>query len=104
MVIEGSGATSDIISGINFVVDAARLSKRPSVLSMSLGGSPSRAIDQAVIAAVNAGVHVVVAAGNENQDAKVRPLWATYWFEDADNILTERQSCTCSRSHHRWRK
>lgn len=44
-------------------------SGRPSVISMSLGGGVSRALDSAVTAAVGQGIHVVVAAGNEAADA-----------------------------------
>ncbi|KAJ4136701.1 serine protease [Fusarium falciforme] len=36
---------------------------------MSLGGGKSPALDLAVNAAVEAGIHFAVAAGNENQDA-----------------------------------
>ncbi|KAG8904443.1 subtilisin-like serine protease [Tulasnella sp. 403] len=66
---DGGGATSDIISGIGFAVRSARQTGRPSVISMSLGGSPSRALDRAATAAVAAGMHVVVAAGNDAVDA-----------------------------------
>jgi len=66
---DGSGATSDIVSGIQFAMSAAAASGNPSVISMSLGGGVSRALDSAVTAAVGAGVHVVVAAGNEAADA-----------------------------------
>lgn len=66
---DGSGATSDIIDGIQFAMTSAQQSGKPSVISMSLGGGVSRALDQAVTAAVGAGVHVVVAAGNESADA-----------------------------------
>ena len=37
---------------------------------MSLGGGYSKAMNDAVAAAVKAGLAVVVAAGNENKDAK----------------------------------
>jgi len=36
---------------------------------MSLGGGSSRTLDRAVNAAVAAGIHFAVAAGNDNQDA-----------------------------------
>ncbi|KAG5639229.1 hypothetical protein H0H81_005303 [Sphagnurus paluster] len=65
----GSGSTSDIVSGLNFVLNAARTSRRPSIVSMSLGGGISTALDNAVASLTSAGVHVVVAAGNENRDA-----------------------------------
>ncbi|KAG9081020.1 subtilisin-like serine protease [Ceratobasidium sp. 370] len=66
---DGSGATSDIVSGIQFAMQSAAASGKPSVISMSLGGGVSRALDNAVTAATSAGVHVVVAAGNESADA-----------------------------------
>ncbi|KAI0714594.1 peptidase 1 [Earliella scabrosa] len=67
---DGSGATSDIISGVNFVAQQAGQTGRPSVASMSIGGPPSRAIDASVNNAIRQGVHVVVAAGNEAADAR----------------------------------
>ncbi|QRW14048.1 subtilisin-like protease 8 [Ceratobasidium sp. AG-Ba] len=66
---DGSGATSDIIDGIAFAMQSAQQSGKPSVISMSLGGGVSTALDRAVTAATTAGVHVVVAAGNESADA-----------------------------------
>lgn len=66
---DGSGATSDIVSGIQFAMQSAAQSGKPSVISMSLGGGVSPALDRAVTAATAAGVHVVVAAGNESADA-----------------------------------
>jgi len=66
---DGSGATSDIVSGIQFAMQSAAASGKPSVISMSLGGGVSRALDNAVTAATTAGMHVVVAAGNEAADA-----------------------------------
>ncbi|CAE6399081.1 unnamed protein product [Rhizoctonia solani] len=66
---DGSGATSDIVDGIQFAMQSAAQSGKPSVISMSLGGGVSRALDNAVTAATQAGVHVVVAAGNESADA-----------------------------------
>ncbi|KAF5385321.1 hypothetical protein D9615_001506 [Tricholomella constricta] len=65
----GSGSTSDIVSGMNWVLTSARASGRPSIVSMSLGGGASTALDNAVATLTNAGIHVVVAAGNSNVDA-----------------------------------
>ncbi|KAK6354480.1 subtilisin-like serine protease [Orbilia blumenaviensis] len=64
----GSGSTSGVISGMNWVAENA--TPNFSVASMSLGGSKSAAINAAVDAIFNAGVTIVVAAGNESQDAK----------------------------------
>ncbi|KAH8797602.1 serine proteinase [Flagelloscypha sp. PMI_526] len=73
------GLWSDIISGINWVVGQAQASGRPSVINMSISGSANSAVDNAVDAAANHGVHVVVSAGNDNADAcgfsPVRAIW-----------------------------
>lgn len=61
-----SGATSQIIAGINWVAAHRVL---PAVANMSIGGSPSTAMDSAMTALVSKGVVVVVAAGNSNDDA-----------------------------------
>jgi len=63
---DGSGSTSGIVAGMDWVANTHR---GPSVANMSLGGGASTATDQAVARLRNSGVVVVVAAGNENQDA-----------------------------------
>ncbi|KAF8849436.1 putative cuticle-degrading protease [Acephala macrosclerotiorum] len=62
----GSGSNSGVISGIQWVGNNA---KANSVLSMSLGGSYSSAVNSAVRSTVGKGVTVVVAAGNDDADA-----------------------------------
>jgi uncharacterized protein (TIGR03382 family) len=62
----GSGPTDGILAGIDFV--AANHPAR-SVANLSLGGAASPALDVAIQNLVASGVTVVVAAGNENQDA-----------------------------------
>lgn len=71
---EGSGSTSDIIQGIEWVVsDHQTKSTVPgfkgSVANMSLGGSKISSLDNAVNAAVEAGISFAVAAGNSNANA-----------------------------------
>ena len=62
----GSGSTSGIIAGVDWV----RVNHiKPAVANMSLGGGFSSALNTATNNLSNAGVHVSVAAGNENQDA-----------------------------------
>jgi len=68
---DGTGSGSDIISGIDFTVQAVVASSRPSVINLSVTTPASDAIDDAVSNAVSLGVHVVVAAGNENTDASL---------------------------------
>ena len=63
----GSGSWGDVISGMNAVVTYN--TPDPKVMSMSLGGGYSQAINDAVESATEAGVTVVVAAGNSNTDA-----------------------------------
>ena len=57
----GSGTNSGVIAGVNWVATHAI---KPATANMSLGGGASQALDDAVTAAVNAGVVFCVAAGN----------------------------------------
>lgn len=72
----GSGTMSDVVKGVEFAAQshqkAAKQNKKGfkgSTANMSLGGGKSPSLDLAVNAAVKAGIHFAVAAGNENQDA-----------------------------------
>jgi len=65
----GSGSWAGVTSGVQFVANQYGTTKRPSVANMSLGGGKTTMVNDAVTAAVKAGVTFVVAAGNENQDA-----------------------------------
>jgi subtilisin family serine protease len=91
----GSGYTSDIISGLNWVISNK---KSPCVINMSLGGSFSSSLNTAVQNCINNGITVVCASGNEGIDAvnsspanvagaitvsaydqnKTRPSWSNY--------------------------
>lgn len=62
----GSGTNSGVIAGMDWV---AANHIKPAVANMSLGGGASTATDNAVTNMRNRGVTVVVAAGNENQNA-----------------------------------
>ena len=64
---QGYGTETDIIAGVEYVTAAAALPRR--IMSMSLGGGRSTAMNSAVDRAVSNGVLVVVAAGNTNGDA-----------------------------------
>ncbi|KAG6872520.1 hypothetical protein C0995_009210, partial [Termitomyces sp. Mi166 len=81
---DGSGTMSDVVAGVTFASrEAFRKAKaaveelankgstkhKGSVANMSLGGGKSRALDDAVNAAVDMGLHFAVAAGNDNRDA-----------------------------------
>lgn len=62
----GSGSLSGILNGLNWV---ASNKTGPSVVNMSLGGGYSSTENSAIANLVSKGITVVVAAGNENQDA-----------------------------------
>ncbi len=63
---DGSGSNSGVVAGIDWV---AGNHVKPAVANMSLGGGASTATDDAVQRAINAGVTMVVAAGNDNLNA-----------------------------------
>ncbi|KAI8817607.1 peptidase S8/S53 domain-containing protein [Fimicolochytrium jonesii] len=65
----GSGTTSDVIAGIEYVTKEAPKRGRKSVANMSLGGGASTALDRAVQGAIKAGVNFAIAAGNSGRDA-----------------------------------
>eukprot|EP01119_Soliformovum_irregulare_P007197 TRINITY_DN19593_c0_g1_i2.p1 TRINITY_DN19593_c0_g1~~TRINITY_DN19593_c0_g1_i2.p1 ORF type:complete len:554 (-),score=167.55 TRINITY_DN19593_c0_g1_i2:47-1537(-) len=69
MSCEGSGSTFNIIGGIKHVIKRKRETRRPAVISMSLGGAASETLDDAVREAIAAGIVVVAAAGNDGRDA-----------------------------------
>ncbi|PRD39752.1 UNVERIFIED_CONTAM: Extracellular serine proteinase [Trichonephila clavipes] len=66
MNCNGSGSTSNLIAGIDWLIANAQ---RPAVANLSLGGSASTALDNAVRNAVGQGITMVVAAGNNNANA-----------------------------------
>jgi cerevisin len=76
----GSGSMSDVVSGVQWAAEAhlkqvekakkgSRKGFKGSTANMSLGGGKSPSLDAAVNAAVSAGLHFSVAAGNDNADA-----------------------------------
>ena len=65
----GSGVYSDIIPGVNYAYSSYKSSGKPSVATMSLGGSANSALDTAIATAISGGLHFTIAAGNSNVDA-----------------------------------
>ncbi len=63
---KGKGAYSAIIKGVDWVTARAT---RPAVANMSLGGTTSRTLNDAVHRSIAKGVTYVVAAGNDSRDA-----------------------------------
>jgi subtilisin family serine protease len=64
---EGSGETSGVIAGIDWVARDHR--SGPAVANLSLAGEASESVDAAIRALIDDGVTVTVAAGNENENA-----------------------------------
>jgi hypothetical protein len=62
----GSGSTSGVISGVNWVTQNA---VRPAVANMSLGGGASSSLDNAVTNSINSGIVYALAAGNSSANA-----------------------------------
>lgn len=80
----GSGSMSDVVAGVVWAAEQAaaaataaaqelastgKTKHKGSVANMSLGGGKAKSLDDAVNAAVEAGLHFAVAAGNDNKDA-----------------------------------
>jgi subtilisin family serine protease len=65
----GTGADSDVIEGIDWVTAHAQENGWPSAANMSLGGSPSDALDLAVCNSIAAGVSYAIASGNDDANA-----------------------------------
>jgi subtilisin family serine protease len=76
-VFDTTGGEADdatVIAGVDFAIADHEQNPKPAVINMSLGGEASQLLDDAVRKAHEAGIVVVVAAGNESQDAcKVSP-------------------------------
>ncbi|KAG0197265.1 hypothetical protein BGX33_000805 [Mortierella sp. NVP41] len=64
---QGSGATSGVVAGMDYVVENATPGK--SVVNMSLGGGKSKAIDDAAGRLFAKNIPLIAAAGNDGNDA-----------------------------------
>ncbi|KAF9150005.1 hypothetical protein BG015_008176 [Linnemannia schmuckeri] len=64
---EGSGATSGVVAGMDYVTEHAVAGK--SVVNMSLGGGKSKAIDDAAARLFAKNIPLIAAAGNSADDA-----------------------------------
>ncbi|NTX98901.1 S8 family peptidase [Deinococcus sp. JMULE3] len=64
---QGSGTNSGVIAGVNWAV--TNKGSATAVANMSLGGGFSQAVNDAVNSAASKNLIMVVAAGNENQNA-----------------------------------
>ncbi len=65
----GSGTYAGVIKGVEWSVNKMKSTGKRSVMNLSLGGGKSEAMNAVMEAAVKAGLHTAVAAGNSNADA-----------------------------------
>ncbi|KAF4120877.1 Serine protease, subtilisin family [Geosmithia morbida] len=91
---DGSGSTSGVVAGMQFVVTDAPSRSCPSgvVVNMSLGGGYSSSINSAAAAIVDAGIFLAVAAGNDGADAESSspasaPSACTVGATDSSDVL-----------------
>ena len=64
-----SAPWSSIIAGLDHVVNHVNKTRRPSVISMSLGGFFTGSVDDVLTSVINKGIPIVAAAGNDRDDA-----------------------------------
>lgn len=89
----GSGSYSDVIAGIDYVASSASAG---DVANLSLGGSTSQAVDDAVRNAADQGVYFAIAAGNSGDDAnnysparvEYKNVWTVSATDDTDQFAS----------------
>jgi subtilisin family serine protease len=92
---DDSGSTSGILAGLSWTVNDVVSKKRAgkAVINMSLSGGSSATLNDAVQKAIDAGIPVVAAAGNENRDA------STGSPANHPNVITVAAS---NKNYRRW--
>ena len=94
----GSGTTSGVISGIDWVTANAI---KPAVANMSLGGTISRSLDTAVLQSVASGVTYAIAAGNDGRNACLSsPARAGYYLGAITTAATDQSDQEASFSNY----
>lgn len=68
---QGEGSYSSVISGLEYVLSYhnSKSSNKSSIVNMSLGGPKSKILNKVLAELTSSGIHIVVAAGNENSNA-----------------------------------
>lgn len=66
---DGSGSDSGVIRGVEWVISQKQKLGGDWILSMSLGGGDSPALNRAVCEAIAAGIVATIASGNETENA-----------------------------------
>ncbi|RIA80510.1 extracellular serine proteinase-like protein, partial [Glomus cerebriforme] len=66
----GQGSSVTVVAGLSFVLLQHSISSnKNTVINLSLGGASSQAINQMISLCSNAGIHIVVSAGDNSNDA-----------------------------------
>jgi subtilisin family serine protease len=91
---DGSGPYDVIFAGIDYVIEQKIASSQtPMVINMSLGGPSTSFMNDAVQAAVNNGIVVVVAAGNNGSDAcRISPASARSAITVGSTTMEDKKS------------
>jgi subtilisin family serine protease len=92
MACDGRGSTFNIIAGLDWMI-THHAAGVPAVANLSIGGSFHSGLNQAVASAVRDGITVVVAAGNNNNDAsKYSPASAASAVTVGATAITDARS------------
>ncbi|KAG9120600.1 subtilisin-like serine protease [Ceratobasidium sp. 392] len=65
----GSGSNSDVIMGAQYALEQFQATSKPSIATLSLGGTKTESLNSAIREAIGKGLHFTVAAGNSNLPA-----------------------------------
>jgi len=86
--VSGGGRLNDVIECINYVIKMKKRGVNVRIMSNSWGGgSYSRALEDAIKAANNAGILFVAAAGNDSQDTDHFPHYpSSYQIENVISV------------------
>ncbi len=85
----GTGSTADAVAAIEYAIDQRRRGVNLRVLNASWGGEgESLVLREAIVAAGNAGILVVCAAGNDASDTDITPEFPTSWSKDINTLIS----------------
>lgn len=90
---DSKGAWSTVMKGVEWACKSIKSRGKPAVINMSISGSKSDALNSMINGAIKNYIHVVVAAGNNGQDAcNYSPASATYAITVGSTDIDDRIS------------
>ncbi|GBB84322.1 hypothetical protein RclHR1_10940002 [Rhizophagus clarus] len=100
---KGQGTSINVVAGLTFVIlQHTKSSNKNTVVNLSFGGAFSQAINQMISLCSNAGIHVVVSAGDNTGDAcNVSPASAPQAItvgateKSTNNVITSTNTGSC---------